>query len=87
MPLQRFRSVEEVPPPAAVDPGDPVAMERIWGLLRFATEGLPAAFPPGVRRYASLEAAQADRRAAELARMRRLRGAASPSDGALEPRG
>ena len=73
MPLQRFRSVEEVPPPAAVDPGDPVAMERIWVLLRFATEGLPAAFPPGVRRYASVEAAQAERRAAEIERMRRLR--------------
>ena len=87
MPLQRFRSVEEVPPPAVVDPGDPIAMERVWGLLRFATEVLPAAFAPGVRRYASVEAADADRRAAELERMRRLREAPRASEGSPDPRG
>ncbi len=75
MPLQRFRRVEDVPPPAALDPTDPVAMERVWGLLRLATDGLAPAFPPGVRRYPSVEAADADRRAAEVDRMRRLRAA------------
>ena len=75
MPIHRFRDVAEVPPPAAVDPDDPVALERVWGLLRFATEGLPGAFSPGVRRYPSLEAAQADRRAVEIERMRQLRAA------------
>jgi hypothetical protein len=75
MPVQRFRRVEDVPAPAALDPLDPVAMERVWGLLRLATDGLPPAFAPGVRRYASLEAADADRRTAEVARMRRLREA------------
>lgn len=73
MPVQRFRRVEDVPPPAALEPSDPVAMERVWGLLRWATDGLAAAFPPGVRRYASIEAADADRRAADVARMRQLR--------------
>ena len=73
MPVQRYRRVEDVPPPAALDPRDPVAMERMWGLLRLATDGLPPAFPAGVRRYRSIEAADADRRAVEIARMRRLR--------------
>jgi hypothetical protein len=73
MPVQRYRRVEDVPPPAALDPSDPVAMERVWGLLRLATDGLALAFPPGVRRYRSIEAADAERREAEIARMRRLR--------------
>ena len=73
MPVQRFRRVEDVPPPVALDPHDPIAMERVWGLLRRATDGLPPAFPAGVRRYGSIEAAEADRRAFEIARMRRLR--------------
>ena len=73
MPVQRYRRVEDVPPPAPLDLLDPVAMERVWGLLRLATHGLSPVFPAGVRRYASVEAADADRRAAELERMRRLR--------------
>ena len=87
MPVHRFRRVEDVPPPAVLDPGDPVAMERVWAMLRLATAGLPPAFAHGVRRYASLEAAAADRRAAEVARMRRLRDAAQASARPPDPRG
>ncbi|MFN2323302.1 MAG: hypothetical protein ABR510_10140 [Trueperaceae bacterium] len=77
MPVQRYRRVEDVPPPEALDPSDPVAMEGVWNLLRFATHELPPAFAPGIRRYPSLEAADADRRAAEVERMRRLRARAA----------
>lgn len=87
MPVQRYRRVEDVPPPAALDPSDPVAMERVWGLLRLAADGLPPAFPPGVRRYASIEAADADRRAVAIARMRRLRGDAFGSARPPDPHG
>lgn len=87
MPVQRYRRVEDVPPPAALDPSDPDAMERVWGLLRLAIEGLPPAFPPGVRRYDSIEAAEADRRAVEVARMRRLRDDAFGSERPPDPRG
>lgn len=91
MPVQRFRRVEDVPPPPVHDPSDPIAMQRVWALLRLATEGLPPAFASGVRRYASLEAAAADRRAAEVERMRRLRaaGGAGAAGGAraVDPRG
>jgi hypothetical protein len=80
MPVERYRRVEDVPAPAPVDPNDPAAMERVWSLLRFASDGVPPAFPPGVRRYASLEAANADRRAAEVARMRTLRSRTVAAD-------
>jgi hypothetical protein len=87
MPVQRFRRVEDVPPPRAHDPRDAIAMQRVWAHLRLATEGLPPAFASGVRRYESLEAAAADRRAAEVARMRLLRGAAGASARPLDPHG
>ena len=80
MPVQRFRSVEDVPPLPVLDPSDPIAMERVWGLLRRATDGLPPAFSAGVRRYRSIEAAEADRSAVEIVRMRRLRERATGSD-------
>lgn len=87
MPVLRYRRVEDVPPPAAIDPSDPVAMARVWDTLRFATDGLPAAFAPGVRRYASVEAAYADRRTAEVDRMRRLRARDAGADRAPDPHG
>lgn len=73
MPVERYRSAEDVPPPARVDPRDPVAMARMWALLRTATAGWPRLHLPGVHRYPSIEAADADRRAAEVARMRQAR--------------
>lgn len=73
MPLERYRRAEDVPPPAPIDPSDPVALARMWAFLRTATEGWPRLHAPGVHRYASIEAADADRRAAEVARMRQVR--------------
>jgi hypothetical protein len=73
MPVQRFRSADAVPPPAAVDPRDDLALERVWALLKFATDGLPPLHPTGVHRYRSIDEAQAARLDAEARRMRALR--------------
>ncbi len=73
MPVERFRSIDAVPPPARVDPHDELALERVWALLRFATDGLPPLHQAGVHRYRSIDEAQAARSDAEARRMRALR--------------
>ncbi len=73
MPVERYASMSDVPPPAALDPHDPLALERVWTLLRFATDGLPPLQPVGVHRYRSLDEAQLARGEAEARRMRALR--------------
>lgn len=75
MPVERFRSADAVPAPEAVDPRDELALERVWALLRFATDGLPPLHPAGVHRYRSLDEAQAARLDAEARRVRALRAA------------
>lgn len=74
MPLIKARDVGDLPPPVPVA-GAGEAMERALALGDALTPGLPPLFPPGVRRYPSLAAAQADREAALRERMRALRRA------------
>jgi hypothetical protein len=53
MPVRKFRSVEDLPPPPAYEPGDPrlsKAMDAVWAFTRSAH---PRRFRPGVRRYRS----------------------------------
>jgi hypothetical protein len=75
MPVHRYRAIEDVPPAAARDVRDPatggVALDHIEAM----TVGLPPLFAAGVYRYASVEAAGADRERALRVRMRRLRAA------------
>lgn len=58
MGVQRFRSVEEMPPPwrPADDPGNLRAVAVMMALYRL----LVPAPPPGVRRFSSVEEADAD---------------------------
>ncbi|MCU0292394.1 MAG: hypothetical protein MUF10_10480 [Thermoanaerobaculaceae bacterium] len=58
MGVQRFRSVEEMPPPwrPADDPGNLRAVAAMMALYRL----LAPASPPGVRRFSSVEEADAE---------------------------
>jgi hypothetical protein len=62
MPVQKFRSVEEMPGSQRIRPGTPEHLQRIRTVLlsaRLLASGLPA----GVFKYPSIEAANAGREA------------------------
>lgn len=73
MPVHRYRAIEDVPPAPALDARDPATARRALAHTEAMTAGLPPLFAAGVYRYASIEAAAADRERAMRARMRRLR--------------
>ncbi|MGH9429153.1 MAG: hypothetical protein ACRD2L_22960 [Terriglobia bacterium] len=60
MPVQKFRSVEEMPESRRVQPGSPEHLQRFRAVL-LAAQLLASGFPPGVFKYPSIEAANADR--------------------------
>lgn len=72
MPIERYRSLAEVPPPKRRSGTAGEHLTAMIELLSLRPDELGPIFEPGLRRYASIEAAQADRAAAELARARRL---------------
>ncbi|MFO8149742.1 MAG: hypothetical protein R6T93_05575 [Trueperaceae bacterium] len=73
MPVHRYRAIEDVPPAPVLDARDPVAAGRALDHVEAMTADLPPLFAAGVYRYASIEAAEADRERALRARMRGLR--------------
>lgn len=75
MPIERYRSVEEMPPPPRRDPRDPATWAAIRELWALAQATLPPLYPPGVTRFRSIEEAQHAREAATLERMRAVRRA------------
>jgi DNA-binding response OmpR family regulator len=68
VPVHKYRSVAEMPRVERAEPHELVA--RIRAVWRRAQLVSPAAPPRGVRRFASIEAANEARTAATLARMR-----------------
>lgn len=56
MPVRRFRSVEEMSAPRWRQPGDPSLYRAIAAVWDFGRRTNPRRFPPGVHRYASVEA-------------------------------
>lgn len=75
MPVTKARHIAELPPVPPVG-GDAVErVERALAHVEAMTRAVPSAFTHGVRRYASIEAARADRDAMVAERMRSLRGA------------
>ena len=71
MPIQRFRSVEDMPPapPLPAGPDRARRLRALWGgWLRI----LPPLDLPGVRRYRGIEDAARDREMAVIRRARRL---------------
>lgn len=70
MPVRRYRRVEDVPPPdRAPTPEAGVAAACSASAVSAALGAIVPA-PRGVRRFRSVEAADADRRAREIAAMR-----------------
>lgn len=66
MPVQRFRSVAEMPPPPPLPPLSAEALRHACDLMELAWRLHPVRLPPGVRRFHSLE--EADRSRAEWER-------------------
>jgi len=62
MPVQKFRSVEEMPESRRVQQGSAEHLLRFRTAM-LSTRLLASSFPPGVFRYASIEAANAEREA------------------------
>jgi hypothetical protein len=62
MPVQKFRSIEEMPESRRVQPGSQEHLQRFRAVL-LSTQLLALSFPPGVFKYPSIEAANADREA------------------------
>lgn len=55
MPIQKFRSIADMPDPPRRLPGDPSLYKSIAGVLEFGRRANPRRFPPGVHKYRSIE--------------------------------
>ena len=73
MPIQRFRSIEDVPPPEGHDPNDHEAIRRAAAFVDELSRQLPPLYAPGLYKYRSIEEASAAKEAAIIARARALR--------------
>lgn len=73
MPIQRYRSIEEVPPPDALDPLNIEVMERASAYFAYPPRILPPLFPPGLYKYRSIEEADKAKEQAIIKRARLLR--------------
>jgi len=71
MPVQKFRSFEEAREALWGEPGDPDHLRRVAWLWAFAERLYPMIFPHGVYRFTSIEEADLQRRAWEMAGERR----------------
>lgn len=65
MPVRKFRTVGDMPPAALEGPDGARGIELACRLSDLATKLRPRRFPPGVHRYASVEAASRAREAWE----------------------
>ena len=71
MPVSRYRDVSEMPPPPRPSPEE--LLQAIAAAWEQAHIRLPPDVPRGLFKYHSLEAAQRDRNAWEIERIRQLR--------------
>ena len=55
MPVRKYRSVEDMDPPASYQPGDPAQVHAIGGTWALARQANPRRFPPGVERFRSID--------------------------------
>lgn len=82
MPVRKYRSVEEMPDAAlAYDAGDPAipkVIRHLWDLSERLLWPVGTCIPRGVRKYRSIEEANADRDRWEQERVDRLRAARAP---------
>lgn len=78
--VQKFRSVEDMPQAHLIERPDLDLSDRIRSMWRRSALLFPRQFPKGVRKYRTLEEADADREAmldADMVRNRAKRGAPS----------
>jgi hypothetical protein len=61
MPVRKYRSIEDVPPPPALPPLDPNNLRSALSLMEVAYRMFPWRFLPGVHKYRSIEEANARR--------------------------
>lgn len=73
MGVRKFRSVEDMPPPAPRSPLDPDNLREAFALMELARRLSRFSFVPGVRKFRSVEEAGAHRNAWEAAEARKLR--------------
>lgn len=67
MPVRKFRTFEEASDDLAIDRDDPLLPRRLAWVLGVGTRlGARQRHPPGVRKYRSLDEAQADRERLDL---------------------
>ena len=72
MPVTRYRSVAEIPPPALREPGSDALIRAIAATWSRATWMAPLRFPPGIHRHRSIEELNATTDSWALANAARL---------------
>lgn len=79
MPVHKYRRVEDMPDTALAhdrgDPSIPRAIRQLWTLSEALLWPVGMCIPRGVRKYRSIEEANADRQRWEQERVDRLRAA------------
>lgn len=73
MPVRKFRSVADMPPPPLREPGTQALFDAVAGHWRAGALMADLRFPPGVYRHASVESLNARTDAWEVERIERLR--------------
>lgn len=73
MPVEKFRSFDEAEKSLWLPTGDPAILDRLRALLDFSHRLVPGTSPRGVRKFSSIEEAQAEREAWVQERVDRLR--------------
>ncbi len=74
MPVERFRSIADVPAPPRRRPGDPALYRAIAGVWELGRRLRPARqFPPGVYRHQSAQSMNRQRDEWDTAYLRRVR--------------
>lgn len=72
MTVRKYRDVSQMPAPPPLDPKDPATWATIRDLWSFTVHTLPPLYPPGVRRFRSMEELNGARDEATLACARAL---------------
>lgn len=92
MPVRKFRSVAEMPPPPLREPGTASLFEALAGHWKAGALMADLRFPPGVYRHRSVEALNAQTDVWEAERIERVRrrnasarAAAAPAEPAPTP--
>lgn len=87
MPVRKFRSVADMPPPPLREPGTQALFDVVAGHWRAGALMADLRFPPGVYRHASVESLNARTDAWEAERIERVRrrNASARSAARVEP--